>query len=265
MNWLKLAQKLPVGQKTRTDCPICGKDTNTNALIVNHGIKAYNASCFACGYNPFQMKGIQTLDELKEIRRLNNEKLGYAIKLPNDFTTEIPLIGRLWLYKSGLRPSVWKAYNIGYSERLKRVILPVYNKQGTLIWFQCRALLKGQKPKYIQPSRDKTGIVFEALGHAEDRNTVVVVEDIMSAIRVGETTNTVSMLGTKADTDQINRLSEYNKVITWLDSDKAGVRGAANIRQAVSLLTNTTNICTTLDPKCYSNKEIRSTLNAYIN
>jgi DNA primase len=264
-NWLELARQLPVGQKTRIDCPNCGNGTNTNAMIVNHGIKAYNASCFACGHNPFQMKGIQTLDELREIRRLNNETIGKQIKLPDDFTTEIPLIGRLWLYKSGLRPSVWQDYNIGYSERLQRVILPVYNKQGALIWFQCRALLKGQKPKYIQPSRDKTGIIFTSLGDKRVGNQIVVVEDILSAIRVGETTKAISLLGTKADTVHINTLSGYDTVTTWLDNDNAGIRGASAIRQAVSLLTDTRNINTPLDPKCYDNRTIRRIIDGTIN
>jgi hypothetical protein len=264
--WLDVAQKLPLGHKTRTDCPECGANTGTKAMMVSHSLKAYSGFCFACDHKPFHMKGKQTLESLAELRRLNNESLqrteGSALKLPNDFTTAIPLEGRLWLYKSGITDKLRKQYNIGYSARLHRVVLPIYDTKGTLIWFQCRALLDGQRPKYLQPSRDKTGVVFESTTRNTDatKERVVVVEDIMSAIRVGVTHKALSLLGTKADTTHVNTLSEYSEVTTWLDSDKAGRRGSATIRQAVSMLTSTSNILTSEDPKAYSDQQIKEIL-----
>jgi DNA primase len=105
-------------------------------------------------------------------------------------------------------------------------------------------------------------VVFQSKTE-EDKGTkgrVVVVEDIMSAIRVGEVVNTISLLGTKADTNQINTLSRFDNVITWLDSDRAGRHGSKTIRQAVGLLTNTQDIVTELDPKSYSNQQIETIL-----
>jgi DNA primase len=140
--------------------------------------------------------------------------------------------------------------------------MPVYDTEDNLIWFQCRALLKGQKPKYMQPSGDKGSVVFQSKTSKTrgTKETVVVVEDIMSAIRVGEVANTISILGTKSDTNQINTLSRYSTVITWLDSDKAGRNGSKTIRQAVGLLTNTKDIVTELDPKSYSKQQIEKIL-----
>jgi DNA primase len=212
------------------------------------------------------MKGKQTHEELTELKRINNESLQHAegarCELPEDFTQDIPLEGRLWLYSNGITDTLKWKYNVGYSKRLRRVVMPVYNTQGDLIWFQCRALVKGQKPKYLQPSGDKSSVVFQSKTE-EDKGTkgrVVVVEDIMSAIRVGEVVNTISLLGTKADTNQINTLSRFDNVITWLDSDRAGRHGSKTIRQAVGLLTNTQDIVTELDPKSYSNQQIETIL-----
>lgn len=265
-NWLETAKQLPLGHKTRVDCPECGENTNTNAMMVSHSSKSYNGFCFACDHKPFEMKGKQTLEELTELKRINNESLqhteGARCELPEDFTQDIPLEGRLWLYSNDITDKIKRKYNIGYSKRLRRVVMPVYDTKGDLIWFQCRALVKGQQPKYLQPSGDKGSVVFQSKTE-EDKGTkerVIVVEDIMSAIRVGEVANTISILGTKADTNQINTLSKYSTVTTWLDSDKAGRNGSKTIRQAVGLLTDTKDIVTERDPKSYSEQQIEKIL-----
>jgi hypothetical protein len=268
MSWLEIAKNLPTGQKARADCPECGEGTNTNAAIVNHSIKGYSLYCNACGYNPFEGKGKLSLAELAHIQKLNDEALKPITKLelPDDYSTDIPLQGRLWLYKAGINPVQWREHKIGYSEKLGRVVLPVFDDKDNLIWFQCRAIHKGQKPKYIQPSRDKDGILFHVKTSGTISSTVVIAEDILSAIRLSEYTNTASILGTKLNAGQAQVLSTYSKCITWLDSDKAGRKGARDIRRTMGLVCEVGNIVTREDPKCLSRKEIRIELekaNAY--
>lgn len=257
MQWLDVAQELPQGQHTRIDCK-CGKG---KTLVVNNNDKYYSAHCFRCDYSPYHDKGIQTLAQLAHIKQLNevaNEPI--QIELPRDFTHDIPIEGRLWLYKGGISPTVWKRYGIGYSPHMQRVVLPVYDRQGTLIWLQARAVLTGQIPKYIQPALPRDAIMFWAHTTVTVSKTVVVVEDILSAIRVGRHTRCVSLLGTKISGVQANRLSNYDRVITWLDDDKAGQTGAYKIRRTLGLLTDTQNICTRVDPKVLSNAQIIHTL-----
>ena len=266
MAWLEKAKQLPLGHKARVDCNKCGEGTNTNAMMISHSLKSYNGFCFACNNQPFEMKGTQTLQELSELKRINNESLRQPENerptLPEDFTTNIPLEGRLWLYSNGITDILLRKHNIGYSKRLRRVIMPIYDSEGTLVWYQCRALLDGQVPKYLQPSGDKAGLLFQSTPADTNKasNSLVVVEDIMSAIRVGEVWDTISLLGTKADTDQLITLSKYDHVVTWLDSDKAGKRGSAGIRQALSILTETRDVCTEHDPKTYSRQQIERIL-----
>lgn len=263
MNWLTTAQELPVGQKTRSDCPECGSGTNTNAAIVNHTVKGYSLYCNACGFNPFHSKGQQTLEQLTRIRELNaaaEQNAFQNIELPHDFTEEIPIAGRLWLYNAGITETVWRKYGIGYSPSTVRVVLPVYDEQGNLIWIQQRAILEGQKPKYLQPSRDRNTIMFHATPPESDLRRAIIVEDILSAIRVGSHCPTYSLLGTKITTAQAAKLSKYSRVTTWLDGDKAGRRGAFNIRKSLGLLTNVDNIVTDKDPKLLSKQEIEEML-----
>jgi hypothetical protein len=260
MKWLELAQNLPTNKTTRSDCPEnCG---NGGTLIINHKSDCYTAYCFRCGYQGYEGKGKQNLKELARIRELNEqaETIELTLELPDDYTTEIPLHGRLWLYGGGLTESVWRENRIGYSPSLDRVILPVYDNESNLIWYQCRALLKGQKPKYLQPSRNRDRVVFHKRPDKGTNERAVVVEDVLSAIRVGRHIPTYSLLGTKITSGQASMLAEYNKITTWLDPDRAGRHGAYKIRKTLGLLTEVDNIVTEKDPKELSDKQIKELL-----
>jgi hypothetical protein len=265
MNWLEIAKNLPQGQHTRSDCPVCGEGTNTNAAIVNHNAKYYSIFCNACDHKDYESKGVVSLEERKRINDLNEEALRVVhtdIELPKDTTyepEEFSREARMWLFKGGLTPTVWKKYGIGYSKRLERVVLPVYSISGSLIWYQCRAILEGQKPKYVQPARDKGNIYYASKG-ADTGKPVIVVEDILSYIRVTEATGeqyaTFTPLGTKLSSGQANALSEYEGIITWLDNDRAGQTGARRMAQTMSLVNTVRNVRTEEDPKHYSTKQI---------
>ncbi len=264
-DWLTLAQELPLNGKTDTECPEqCGSGTK---LSVNHDQKSYWCYCYRCGFSQSEYKGKQTLAELAEINRLNDEarELKLKVELPEDFSYDIPIAGRLWLYKAGISESRWREYRIGYSRTLRRVILPVYNANGDLIWFQGRAVFKGQTPKYLQPAADRSTILFRGYDSSKPatknpNGQLILVEDILSAIRVGKHCDTISLLGTKITSKQANVLSSYEKVFTWLDSDRAGQRGSYKIRQTLGLVTEVGNIITEKDPKELSDKQILEVL-----
>ena len=264
MEWLDLAKQLPIGNHGRCECPECGIGSGSKAAIYNHSHKAYSLYCNACGAQPFHMKGKLTLTELRELEDLNEQAkrgLQRPLELPADFTTDISLQGRLWLYKAGLSPTDWAKYGIGYSESSRRVVLPVYGEQGQLVWQQQRAVISGQSPKYLQPARDKGETVFMAVPEQGTTRRVVVVEDILSAIRVGKHQTAISILGTKLSAGQAKKLSQFDEVTTWLDGDSAGRAGSKAIRKSMSLVTRVSNIQTELDPKEYSDHEIRRILN----
>ena len=255
MSWIQKAENLPQGHKTRGDCPeACG---DGGSLSIVNDSKRLWCSCFRCGFTDQHDKGKQTLGELQRIRELNEQALKeqLTLELPSDYTEDIPLIGRLWLYKAGITESVWRRYRLGFSELLQRVILPVFDSTGKCIWYQCRALHKGQTPKYLQPARDRSKIMFT--GRCSGKyERAVIAEDILSAIRLSKHTDSYSLLGTKITTAQAAILSKYKKVTTWLDSDAAGRTGSYKIRATLSLVTNVSDIVTDKDPKMLSDAEI---------
>jgi hypothetical protein len=259
-NWKDIARELPLNGKVQIECPEnCGSGEK---LSVNHSIKSYWCNCYRCGFADSEFKGAQSLAELKRINDLNEAAatIELTLELPKDFTNDIPLHGRIWLYGGGISEPTWSKYNIGYSKYLDRVILPVYDDSGNLEWYQCRALHSGQKPKYLQPARDRSKVMFRVGPSGGDDKRVVLVEDILSAIRVGQHIPTRSLLGTKITDSQASELAEYSRVITWLDSDRAGRQGSYKIRRTLSLITDVGDIVTEKDPKELSDKEIRNYL-----
>lgn len=280
MSWLSLAQNLPLGRTSRCDCPECGEGTNTNAAILNHTVRGYSLFCHACGYNPFQDKGVQTLQELQRLKELNEQAERYTdkhVRVPSDFTKDIPLAGRLWLYSAGISPTIWNEYSIGYSESLQRVILPVYGSNGELIWYQGRAVHEGQRPKYLNPTVPKDGRMFIHRSDVSisDTTTVIVCEDILSAIRVGKASSSletdgnkylgVSLLGTKLTTESINELGNAKRVISWFDADNAGTKARADLYKAVGIFTTVNSIRSERDPKRYSDQDIRRFIRGTLN
>lgn len=102
--------------------------------------------------------------------------------------------------------------------------------------------------------------MFRVKGSGNNLQRVVIVEDILSAIRVGKHIDSCSLLGTKITTSQAAELGKYAEVTTWLDSDKAGRSGAYKIRKTLGLITEVSNILTDKDPKELSDKQIKEAL-----
>lgn len=259
MTWLEIAKNLPQGKSVRATCPECGIENKRNAKI-SHQYAKYTVYCFKCDFTDYEYKGQQTLQDISKLRELDERAKEFQqapIRLPNDFSTDIPSIGRLWLYKAAISEATWKNYGIGYSPSMCRVILPVYNETNELVWVQARAVLPKQEPKYCQPSRERKSIMFQARCGRTDLQYAVITEDILSAIRVGKHVDCFSLLGTKLTTEQAVMLSAYSTIIIWLDGDKAGRKGTKNIIKSLSLITTVKVIRTPNDPKSYTNKEIK--------
>ena len=260
--WLAPAKKLGVGRRGRLDCPQCGWGTGTNAAIVNHNPKYYSCYCNACGLVRTFGKGILSLAELRQLRELEEiAKKPLRLELPHDYTLDIPEIGRQWLYKCGLSPSYWQRLGIGWSNYYQRVVLPVYNHERVLVWYQLRAVHEGQKPKYIQPSAGKNCVytVFKDLKPA----IAIVVEDIASAMRINLLPLNVAayaIMGTSLSAAQLATLSGHQKVYTWFDPDIAGRRADKKVRKTLGLWVDTCSIKSDVDPKKLTNQELTNAI-----
>lgn len=262
--WLATAKTLKAGRYIRIEC--CAHD---KSLRVSNEERGYRAYCFRCGPRGFVAHGDFSIDQLHR-RREEFALLQEAhVRLPHDFTTEIPPNEAVWLYKAGISTELAKHYGFGFSQSLKRVVLPVY-RDSALIGFTARSTI-GAKPKYIERMASPSADVFVAdpavrLPDAlTDGPDLVVVEDILSAVRVGRVANRcAALLGTSSNTDQLSALlSGVRRIAVWLDPDRAGRVAALKLERTLALQGyETVRIRTEQDPKRYSNREIRRLLSS---
>jgi len=252
--WLVAAKKLPTGGRGRYPHE-CGSG---KAMIISNGRNGYSGYCNRCHANEFEPHGRRTFKELLELRRLDREHeklLSASVKLPHDFTLDIPVHAMMWLFKASITPYMARQAGIGYSEYYKRIFLPVY-QDGKLIYFQARALHDYQEIKYINPRVDRSNIAYWVIPPGADKSRLVITEDILSAIRVGRFVPTMSALGTKLSIPLANKIMEYDHATTWLDPDTAGITGAQDMRRML-LAIPTSNIVTDVDPKNLTDEEIK--------
>ena len=132
--------------------------------------------------------------------------------------------------------------------------------EGTLLYWQARAVSKGQSPKYTNPAVSKTNLLYVTDPSSGPTDEVVVTEDILSCIRVGRHTSARSILGTKTSDTQAAKLASFSMVAFWLDPDAAGDAGAHSGRRKMSLVTASRQIVSSVDPKNLSDRAIRNIL-----
>ena len=255
------ASKLSNGDSTYI--PHEGCTTNAKMWVYKNK-NGYGFYCNKCGEKGFKHRGIVPLRELVKDKEEGKTEFQKDIALPEDISLDIddfPLDARLWLYKADIRDYQIEKYGIGYSKYLHRVILPVYDETGELLMWQGRGLTPHQTKYYNVRGSGKSGYFFKSWVsynkiHSHTWDRVVVVEDVLSVIKVGRSCPTVAGLGTSLSQAQINYLGNFNRVTFWYDDDKGGLKGSEKGMKALSLITKVDRIRTQLDPKNLSYDEI---------
>lgn len=252
-HWLDRAKHLALDRKERYRH--CGQGY---AAVLSRDTKGYSMHCFKCGEHEFHGKDMYTLDEIKNHQELRERANDPPKDLPKDYTTTIPTQYATWLYRAGISVTTYMRYGIGWSDYHHRIILPVYNGD-TLVYWQGRAVMCGQLPKYINPPGGKQGVMYRCGDH-RDRSRVVVTEDILSCIRVGKHLPSVSILGTSTSDEQAGYLCQFNLVEYWLDPDKAGIAGSKKGAQKMALATKSNILTSKKDPKNLPDRVLRRIL-----
>lgn len=160
-----------------------------------------------------------------------------------------------WVLQAGITPErASGVYEFLYDEVVRRVIIPIlHNFKPTGEW---TARSVHGRPKYIG-SPGAAQRMWYARGDKRENRGVVVVEDVLSAIRVYEAGyNAVAVLGTTIP-DALGPLCSGRDVVSWFDGDKAGQAAHRRLRKRLSPFDcNVTRISTICDPKRYSRELI---------
>ncbi len=192
--------------------------------------------------------------------------VGLPITVSKNFTPQ----AKNWLLKAGLDGPLRNKYRIMHVENeevavpgtnytitlKKRIILPYYDNRGILVFYQARAT-DGSNPKYYTIGKKE---LFWS--DSPDGNTLVVVEDIASAIRVGEFCQAVALCGTKINNENLLTLvRNYETIYLWLDDDRAGKQGMYKLTKQLQLYNKrVVQINSQKEPKELWNAEIKTLL-----
>ncbi len=269
------------------ECPFCGK-ANRLAFVVTRTPKGFVCWCHRCHRTtsvnnrvPSARDCLRIADEhmrneIQPLRkhvkrdpaRVSEVKKAY-VALPFDVTKIIPLKALLWLNKYNVTKEELEAYGICYSPVFERLILPVYDVNKRLIYWQGRYFGDGSSdkhPKYFNVRSTREDIWFDT---KTDSEVIVVVEDILSALAIGRSGyRAIALLGSYISDSLILRLqaltnesnaglqSKGKQVCVWLDLDKQ----CESLRYSKRLNVfgvRAKTIITELDPKEYTNQRIQ--------
>lgn len=223
-------------------CPKCsanGADKSGNNLAVYSDTHKY---CFACGFHD---KG-DIVEKFKD--RLNTEREKKHVNFFNraNFIDKEALV-------------YLKKYGITDDEISKNYF---WDSDGYLVFdggsYQNARNFTGLGAKYMTRGVIRNN---EPIMQNTQNDSVIIVEDAISAIKVSRVLPSVPIHNSIIPLELILRLSKrFKKLFVWLDKDKSlsALKQAGN---AKLLFDEVRTIWTDLDPKCYSETEIKKYLN----
>jgi hypothetical protein len=193
-------------------CPECakqGRDVSAdNLAIYSDG----HTHCFSCGYHTFA-------DGIKQFNaKPNPATTPLEIALPQDCDVEYPQVALDWVGQYDLNEFDLLTQSALWSNYRKRLIFPIYDGGGALIAYQGRYF--GNDPK--EPKWFGKGNLKDTFNFIGEGSPLVLVEDVISAIKVGKLTKAMPLYGSFISYNVWKRLKlmGFNDICVWLDPDK---------------------------------------------
>jgi len=199
---------------SKEQCPRCaeqGKDNHQDNLGVYSDGHIY---CFSCGY---YRAGTLRLEYMTKKEKVKQKE---TIYLPSDITTTIPYKAKEWLFQYELNELDIKRNVLQWSPSFERLIFPIF-VEGELIAYQGRYIKT--EPNSLERNKwfskgDIHDIIYPINVNSR---SAVLVEDIVSAIKVGHITGAIPLFGSNLNITMMHRLKYLvDKLVIWLDPDK---------------------------------------------
>jgi len=249
----------PVGEEIRFSHEECN-DTR-DRLYVKRTRTGYLYHCHNCGLNGW-VHGKRSLSPKETLQALEKPKKNQVVKdvklnLPHEFTTQLSPKAQIWLEKYGITDDEANKFRFGMLPHRNRLLLPVYDSNDSLVYYQTRYLDKPtkQNPKYLNVRASGAKNVFFICNHRAT-DLCILVEDILSAIKVGRQVDSIALLGSYIPPRIVDILQGYARVCIWLDPDKRAEALKYSKQLNALLGVPVTPIISPKDPKEHSNVEI---------
>lgn len=234
-------------------CPKCaelGNDKSHDNLAIYSDGHSY---CYRCGYHVGRRQFTKPI-----------ERIAPTIALPSDVTSELPYEATEWLRSYELTRLDIQQHNILWSDKWSRIIFPYFDDTGLIAW-QGRYI--GTEPTAYQGQTSKPakwfsqGKIHEIIHPIKVQSReAVLVEDIVSAIKVSKHKGTIPIFGSTISPKHFLRIKTIvDKVWLWMDPDmRTKSVKMASLGQLLGLETRV--IFSDKDPKEESHEVIRTKL-----
>lgn len=221
-------------------CPKCGSRDNLGEWSDGHKF------CFGCGFYIPSERNLSNSRPITEEKRDDSDAINHII---GNCTTNLPEKPLKWLKQYGITDNEIQDFVYGYES--ERDYLWFKGVQGHYIG---RYFGESPLPRYSTMGGKPSGPLY--IGHSRYG---IFCEDIISAIKIGRQYTGIPVFGSHIGSETLlEAFRAFPEVGIWLDYNmKAKV---ARIAQKGHLLTGGRlfRIHTKLDPKCYSDEEIRN-------
>jgi DNA primase len=222
-------------------CPNCGSRDNLGRYADG------SAWCFGCKYR----------EPPTHVARVKKEDK--PIELDQDLSNNFPPHVVEWMGKYGITVAEAIRHGWKYGQARDQLLFVFKDADGNISLTQARNFSGQAKSRYFtQGSVDQTLSIFYP---PVDTGQLVVVEDVISAAKIGRQVAAIPCFGSNMPKHKLSalRLLGFETLITWLDEDK--LKESRAIADAAKWLGfNTKVVHTPLDPKEYSDHEIKSYL-----
>ncbi len=243
------------------------------------------AYCHHCGARGLHREsGPTNIYAKRAAQDAKAKKSDGTLVLPKDIELDVskwPKDSRVWPLKYGLTEEEINANHLGYSKFYGGVVLPAFDEKGALTTFSIRYSEEGIRatekstgrppPKY-RTYRDHGAQGIRRMFRARysgiplpsnSKRIAVLVEDMLSAIKVSRVADGYALLGTSLDDKAVFTLAKkYDIIFIWLDNDNIQVKKTqSKLLKRLQLYNRNINIIyTDKDPKEYTTSEIRDIL-----
>ncbi len=199
----------------RGDCPFCG-GRGTFTAHREAGTLQYNCyklGCDVSGVFDTEMSAYEVMQKLRPAHTQEKKEQDTMV-IPEYVVDPLPEHG---MYHSFVKKWSLQGERLMYDIKDHRVVFPIYHK-GRIIDATGRAVA-GAIPKWYRYTGKADYFIK---GDARLTNTLVVVEDILSAVTVYsnvDNVTTMAILGTNFSKSIIDKCGEFNRIIIALDPD----------------------------------------------
>lgn len=223
------------------------------------------AKCYRCGGMGRYAEGeskYSAYSKAKKSKKVYSGKVN-NLSLPHDFSMDLskfPLKVKSKLYRYFIHEEDIKEYGIGWSEKLNRLILPVYY-EGELVGWQGRSYVDGEV-KYITKYKQDSDL-FVYIPCKDESKHCAIVEDMFSCIRVSKYVNGLALLGNSiSDKALLKVIKKNDKFLVYLDHDNRQViMNTIQIRERLHLLGKYAKVISSeVDPKELTPPSLKSLL-----